>query len=74
MAMGMSIAQVVETEFGVGRHLYDVKPKWFPKLGKVSDSIICIGRTRLKSGLHRPAYLSKQSLAPAQPLQRSQSA
>ncbi|CEL00867.1 hypothetical protein ASPCAL00460 [Aspergillus calidoustus] len=39
MAMGMSIAQVVETEFGVGRHLYDVKPEWFPKLGKASVSI-----------------------------------
>jgi hypothetical protein len=40
MAMGMSIAQIVETKFGVGRHLYDVKPEWFPKLGKVSDSIV----------------------------------
>jgi hypothetical protein len=39
MAMGMSIAQVVETEFGVGRHLYDVKPEWFPKLGKVSTPV-----------------------------------
>jgi hypothetical protein len=74
MAMGMSIAQIVEIEFGVGRHLYDVKPEWFPKLGKVIDSIIYIGRMRLICSLYRPVYLSKQFLAPAQPSQRSQSA
>jgi hypothetical protein len=35
LAMAMSACQLVEPKYGIGRHLYDVRPQWLPSLGKV---------------------------------------
>ncbi|KAL4919294.1 hypothetical protein BDW62DRAFT_209779 [Aspergillus aurantiobrunneus] len=39
LAMGMSAAQLVEPKYGIGRHLYDVRPEWYPSLGKLTIAV-----------------------------------
>ncbi|KAL6234387.1 hypothetical protein BDW75DRAFT_231153 [Aspergillus navahoensis] len=39
LAMGLSACQLVEPRYGIGRHLYDVRYKWYPALGKLTIAI-----------------------------------
>ncbi|KAL5336498.1 hypothetical protein BJX70DRAFT_389932 [Aspergillus crustosus] len=39
LAMAMSACQLIEPRYGIGRHLYDVRPEWLAPLGKLTVAI-----------------------------------